>query len=255
MVRKKAAKKKAVAKRSSTAIANVQERMRQIAENQNVAEGGEGNFISTNNSEFTYRGTDMGTELSVIILAFAHDYTYYDRKYDPDNPTPPACFAVDDVKPRDLVCHSDSPVPQSDDCDSCELNQFGSDGGKGKVCRNHYRLAVIPSDSDYSDAEIAYIRVAPSGYSKFSSYVRTLRNKHDIPVLGCVTNLSFMEDVDYPSVVCNLEEIIEDEDQLQILLSRFDEAAKGVCEHDYAVDQYEPLKKKVSKKKVTTKRR
>lgn len=262
VAKKKVSKKKVMAKRGgSNSMVSVKDRMAAMTEEQNLAEGGEGNFISTKNSEFSYRGTDMGTELSVIILAYCHDYTYYDSKYDADNPGPPACFAVGDMKPRDLVPHEDSPSPQADECDSCQLNEFGSDGGKGKVCRNHYRLAIIPSDSDYTTAEIAFVRIAPTGYSKYGSYVRGLKKKHGIPPIGCITTLSFMEEVDYPSVICDMEELIDDEEQLEILLGRNEEACDAVTVHGYAVDQYEPpraskvSKKKVSKKKAVARRR
>ncbi len=251
--RKKVSKKKAVAKRTSTAMTNPKERMSSMIEDQNLSEGGDGNFISVKGGEFSYRGTDLGSELPVVILAFCQDYTFYDSKFDTDNPKPPACFAVADVKPRDLTPHEDAPKPQADECDACELNEFGSDGGKGKACRNHYRLAVIPADSDFENAEIAFIRISPTGYRRFESYVKKLKNKHSIHPIGCVTELSFDPDVDYESIICTMQEEIVDDDTLNVLLNRYDEASSAVVEHGYVVDQYEEPKA-APRKKVTKKR-
>lgn len=124
-------------------------------------------FISTQNGEFHLGDEDLGTEMCVIITDAVREYTFYEGRYDPNNPEPPRCYAfgrteesmvpgmffdiVDgkDIE-RDLFAEKDPDSqwfePQAEDCASCPMAEWGSsDTGRGKACQQRRRISVIPA--------------------------------------------------------------------------------------------------------------
>jgi len=124
-------------------------------------------FISTRNGEFHLGDEDLGTEMCVIITDVVREYTYYEGRYDPNNPEPPRCYAfgrdeesmvpgmfydVDKGKEteRDLFAEKDPNgdwfEAQAESCAECPMAEWGSsDTGRGKACQQRRRLSVIPA--------------------------------------------------------------------------------------------------------------
>lgn len=226
--------------------------------------GGDGNTISTNGKKFTFQDTELEIPFRAIIIEYAPEKRWYDSIYDKnqDIVNPPACFAVSIDSPDDLVCHDESPDPQSSECKLCAKNEFKSDPitGKGKWCKDYWKLALVHADEP--TGPIAILRVSPSGYSPFRRWVRKLKNHHGLPPSGFVSEIGFMDD-DQPIVtVTDVKEVTDK--QLMATMVRREEAIAMLEDHGYPVENYEKpkatrsskvSKKKTSKKKVTKKSR
>lgn len=78
--------------------------------------------------------------LDVVIVNAAAKIsrTYYEGAFNPESPTPPACWSADGEKPDASIG-----VPQAPTCASCPQNIKGSGNGESKACRFSQRLAVV----------------------------------------------------------------------------------------------------------------
>jgi len=67
--------------------------------------------------------------------------TFYETGWDENNNNPPDCASANGIVPDQGV-----PKPQSAVCATCPRNAWGSaaNGGKGKACGDHRRMAVVP---------------------------------------------------------------------------------------------------------------
>lgn len=242
------------------AIMNVEALRKELAKkvDDNIVSESAGNFISTRGRRFTFKGDVLDDPLNVIVLDYAQDFAFFDRAFDPDNPHPPACFALGVCRVEDLMPHEKAPVPQSEACLGCPNNEFGSGTGKGKACKNQWRLAVVASDDVSGD--IAMLRISPVGYRPWEGYVKSLERKYGLPPSGVYTELAFDDNQpDFPVVSASFMEQIQDAEVLSIVIERQQEARELLLEPNYAVDQYEPPSKKkpkaTSKKKSAPRRR
>ena len=78
----------------------------------------------------------------VIVRANANlSKTWYENGWDESNSNPPDCASANGVTPDNGV-----PKKQATVCAMCPRNAWGSapNGGKGKACGDHRRLAVVP---------------------------------------------------------------------------------------------------------------
>lgn len=78
----------------------------------------------------------------VIVKANANlSKTFYINGWDENNNNPPDCASANGIVPDQGVPHQQSAV-----CATCPKNAWGSapNGGKGKACGDHRRLAVVP---------------------------------------------------------------------------------------------------------------
>jgi hypothetical protein len=130
------------------------------------------NVISTAAKVFTLADgrVDHGP-LSVIVLDWVATNSYFSGEYDPQNRMPPTCFAVGPEKNEMLVPIDTSPDKQHDNCNECPHNQFGSKG-KGKACKNQFKLAIIASDLNVANTDQVWtINVSPTGIKHFTAFV------------------------------------------------------------------------------------
>lgn len=135
--------------------------------------------------------------LNVVIVDFMAVNNFYEGTYDPNNISPPACFAIGQNVAQ-MVPSDNSPVKQSDACASCPMNQFGS-AGNGKACKNQRRLAVLPPDAD-ADTPLWVLDVSPTGLKSFDGYVRSAASKFGMLPVGLITEITFDDGVDYASL-------------------------------------------------------
>ncbi|UCE99951.1 MAG: hypothetical protein JSV82_02480, partial [Planctomycetota bacterium] len=134
-------------------------------------------------------GPDGNTYMPVIVLAAkrALQKNWYASKYNPnEEASAPDCFSDDAVKP-----HPSITSPQSDSCEICPLNAFGSgtdqDGNAtaGKACTDMKILAVhVPNKGIHA------LRIPPSSLKNFGLFVKQLSNA-GIPVGAIKTLLGF----------------------------------------------------------------
>lgn len=196
---------------TGTAVANLDEELAALAGKSATltSSGGGGRFFSTKSGVLQFDDTPLpGNQMCVIIAAWCLENVYYADDYDADNRTPPACFAFskdtedkDEMAPHLDVDKEDIFERQSDKCDGCPQNEFGSaKRGRGKACSNRRRLAVIPAgtyksagrnggyelelinDLDhFSSAEEAYLKVPVMSGKGFDAYVRELKDQFSKP--------------------------------------------------------------------------
>jgi len=154
--------------------------------------------ISLKGKKFSAGEIKLGTELTVVILADCYDNAYYDSPYQDGVVNSPACWALG-IDDNTLAPDPEAvPAAQSDDCESCEHNKFGSKGN-GKACRNGRRLLVAPYvDGEVSLGEVAMITIAPTSLKNYSKYKRTLAHIQNKPLWAVGTHLTFNDDVSYP---------------------------------------------------------
>lgn len=131
---------------TGTAVANWDEDLAKFARQQSEAEAAAagGNFISFKGGRISIGGqTVPGDAIAVVVVGFAFENAYYTEKYNPDDPRSPDCYAIGEDE-KELEPHEQADDPQSDTCDNCLMNEWGSaDTGRGKACKNTRRLAVI----------------------------------------------------------------------------------------------------------------
>lgn len=131
--------------------------------------------IDPKTGEFTGPGgMTFGDELRVVVVDFCTHKTYYDRPYDPQNSSPPACMAIGEVI-AEMVPEEGVPAPQSDLCKNCWANEWESDDrGKGKRCKETRELAVALVDDletieNADDVPLYQISVSPKALKAFDA--------------------------------------------------------------------------------------
>lgn len=131
-----------------------------------------------NNTEYRLPDGDAAPEFQGVVIAFISSNTWYDRPYDEDNPSPPACFALG-PNPRALKPSENSPAKQNDSCAGCWANEFQSaPNNKGKACKNTRLLAIAPIhalDSPEEAPPIWTLAIPPTSLEPFDKYVNDLR--------------------------------------------------------------------------------
>ena len=165
-------------------------------------------------------------ELCAIILESVPENAYYGASFDPNKLTPPKCFAFGEPGSGDESEMAPHPAmqadpdwfePQSEDCKSCQWNQFGSaEKGKGKACKNGRRLVVIPAgtfskrkgsrdlDLDLyvgddvpanearehlANADAYVLKVPPTSIKEWRAFVHLINNEYHRPPQGVVTRI------------------------------------------------------------------
>ncbi len=139
-------------------------------------------------------------ELRVIILASTHENQFYEGDYDPEVKATPICYAFGDSE-LTMQPHEDSPAKQSEQCDGCEFNEWGSaDKGKGKACKNIRRLVCVTEDAVESpeqllEAEARMLKVPVMSVKNWSAYVkRVLEEEAKRPSYGVITRIKLVPD-------------------------------------------------------------
>lgn len=162
-------------------------------------------IVVSNDKTFTFPdGTLTPGPFHAVILDFSVFNTFYKSRYDPKNPTPPACFAVGQ-DPTTTDPSPFSPDKQSEHCATCANNQFGSDGAKGKACRNHRMLALVviqdPENIEITeDTPVWPLKLSPTAIRAFEAYISKLAKSFNCPPIGVVSQIGFDPNVDYASI-------------------------------------------------------
>lgn len=128
-----------------------------------------GNHISTKDKKFRLPdGTVVEGVLERAVLAYRFQNRYYDTPYDPENPSPPVCFAISETN-KGMKPSPNASKPQAESCDVCPLNEFGSKG-KAKACRNTVVMAVM--DPDLMTDDVTSITASPIAHRDVAQYLR-----------------------------------------------------------------------------------
>lgn len=248
-------KKTAVAKRGNTTPANIQQQLQtEVAGIQDQIGAPASNAISIRDKVFTLPdGSVINSAMEVVILDFISRNNFYESKWDPKNPQPPACFAISKVV-KTLAPSPNSPhmqVSPGQTCEECPMNQFGSDGD-GKACKNTRLLAVLPVDAA-DDDPIMTLSVPPTAVRAFDGYVGQVAKLFGTPPIGVVTTIDFHPDKSFPMPIFghpepnpNLEAHFARRPEADVLLTAEPDTS--------ALDSTSSSSKKKTSKKKTSKR-
>ena len=186
----------------TTALVNWDEKLAQFAAEAAAEETIQGTWMSVKAGRLTIDKTPVaGNVLDCVIVAFARENAYYVGKFDPQNPKPPVCYAIQPVagdhsNEDDMQPHSAVSDPQNGDCFSCPKNQWKSgEGGKGKACKNIRRLALLPLDAakdpeKAATADEIYLKLPVMSVRNWGKYVNDVAVEHRRPPFAVVTQIS-----------------------------------------------------------------
>lgn len=161
-----------------------------------------GNFIRVvNNANLSYKGAVIGSSMEGIIIDSCFMNAYYAERYDPNNPSPPDCYAFNREDQNNMIPSEKIEVPQHHECRTCPMNAWGSaDTGRGKACKNRRRLAIMLPDAleeGIEAATIAYFELPPTSGGLWDGYVKLLDDVHKRPPFGVLTKIKVVPDKDY----------------------------------------------------------
>lgn len=175
-----------------------------------------GNFLSTQSGVLSFQDQALpGNQVAVIILDSLIEHTYYPGRFDSENPAAPVCYAfgrdTDTMEPHweSMVQDKSYFNPQSMDCRSCPMNEWGSSPmGRGKACKQTRRLTMLPAGVFYHEpgqrdwscdlfdnvehfqaADVAHIKVSVTSVKNWTSHVQQVSQKYQLPPVGVVTKL------------------------------------------------------------------
>jgi hypothetical protein len=151
-------------------------------------------------------GEESPGPIKAVILDFISGNYFYPGVYDPDDITPPDCFALG-VEVATMVPHDTAPAKQSDACATCPQNQL---------------LALLAPDAQ-EDSPIMTLKVSPTGLRAYDGYVASIARSFQTPPVGVITTISFDPTPDYPSLRFGEPEPCPPE-LLAIAMARRDEA-------------------------------
>ena len=140
-------------------------------------------------------GTKVEGALELVIVDFVAVHNFYEGKFDKNDIKPPSCFAIG-TDPRNMVPSPNSPNKQASECQTCPMNQWGSDG-KGKACKNGRKLAVLPPDAN-EDTPIWTLGVSPTAIKGFDGYVAGVARTFGMPPVAVVTTVDLNTATDFP---------------------------------------------------------
>ncbi len=187
-----------------------------------------GNFISFRGGTIKLGGNVIQSPMPVILLAHGYERNYFIKPFNPDVMDTPDCYSFDNVQP-----HEKSPVPQSDLCTSCRMNQFGSASNqKGKACKEGARLAFIHADHAQSAEQIAAAPVMQARLSVlnskgFRSYVENVFDAENRPTWMSISELTCVPDSHSQYAVSFAPVVLDADDNiLDAIAGRVPEAEK-----------------------------
>jgi hypothetical protein len=204
-----------------------------------------GDRIKIDSHGFTLPDGTQGEEMHVVIVDFVSANMYYDRPYNKDNPSPPACFAIG-REPSLLIPSENSPQKQAESCTGCPMNQFNTAlVGKGKACKNTRLLAVLPLKAvteAQEDAPLYIMQIPPTSLKVFDRYVATIASRFKRPPIGIATKVTPNTTLDYAAPIFESVAVLEDAEIAFAMERRADATARLIAEPD--VTDYEPPPKR-----------
>ena len=186
----------------STEIVDIQAQLaKELATLDKTVAPPSGNRISLKGKMFTFPdGKTSPGPIDAVVLDWRNVNAYYKGAYNANKIESPSCFAL--AKERDGLSPSDKcDDPQSEGCDGCQWNEWGSapGGGRGKACKNQVRIAVVAPDAT-SDTPPWTIDISPSATTAFTNFVNAVKNGLGKLPLQVRVKLDFDANETYPKL-------------------------------------------------------
>jgi len=172
-----------------------------------VASIGGSAYFSTKSGVLAFDGAPVpDNQMAVVVLNHTFMNVYYKEDYDPDNTTPPDCYAFgSDLKT--MGPGDDVEEKQNDTCQGCPMNEWGSGKGRGKACGNKVRVQLISAgnlengrfkqftDADhFTSAPVGLLNVPVTSVTGFAAYVKQLANSLSRPTWAVFTKVRVVPD-------------------------------------------------------------
>lgn len=141
--------------------------------------------------------------MDVLVLGSVFEKSWYNKPYNPDAITAPACFSFSE-EGEEMEPHPKSFQMQSTRCDVCPKNQWGSamrngKQSKGKACADRRKLALIAAsevaEGKILKAEVAIVDLPVMSVANWGGYVNAVSAAHEVPFWACITRVQVKPDV------------------------------------------------------------
>lgn len=209
-------------------------------------------WLSIRGGALSFQGSPIpGSTIEAVVLDTRFENAYFVGGFDPEKFHPPVCFAIAETA-NALAPGDDSHDKQSDACDGCPQNAFGtSERGKGKACKNVRRLALLHVDylkpnADMDRAPIVGLKVPPTSLTAWAEHVRKLANVFQKPPYCFVTRITVTPD---PKVQVRVSfELIEEVKDRKLLGAIFAKRAEAGslldARYEWTDDEAQPQQRK-----------
>ena len=146
---------------------------------------------------FTAPDGTEGRNIEVVVVGSRMVNAYYDKPYDANNYSPPACYAAGET--RDQMAPVETAlIPQAETCAKCDLNKFKSGVGNAKACKNSRELAVVPANN-IKDGPMWLLSVPPNATGRWDKYTIELASEDQLTPLFVVTRAKQPKSATYAS--------------------------------------------------------
>ena len=167
-----------------------------------------------------------GLEVVIVGISPHISKQYFAGAYVEGADKAPDCFSIKGDKPETGVR-----LKQNDLCATCQHNKWGSrvtaSGGKGKVCQDSRRVAVVPAGDINSEDGPMLLRIPPVTLNSLAQYSSSL-SRRGAPIESVVTRISFDYNVAYPLLTFTALRWLTDEQALAVVGPNGDD---GVMSH------------------------
>lgn len=168
--------------------------------------------------------------LEVVIVDASKTLTkmFYVNPYAEGQRKPPDCWSSDGKVPDAAV-----PDPVSEICLTCPKNAFGSaitpSGKKAKACQDRRRIVITPAVDLENESKGGPIMLSiPPGSLKNSQAYGDWLDENNLAYYGCVTQLSFDQNVSHPKIEFTYLRPLDDDDVRTVLSLRGGEAVNRI---------------------------
>ena len=150
-------------------------------------------YIGTRGASFKLGERKIGNVMDLVILDFVLVNQYYGGEFNPQQSTPPVCFAISTSKAEDarekMAPPAELATKVSGSCAVCPNNAWGSGKRRGKACKNGARLIVLGSGEDYNKTQGARLSVPVTSVRKLGEYLKG-QEERGRPCDGVVTEVT-----------------------------------------------------------------
>lgn len=198
-------------------------------------------------------------EIEVVILKAASERTWYDRPFDPEDRSPPDCYAQkmgsDDPWNPTMVPAENVPNPPASTCAECPLSKLKSaPNGKGAACKLRRKIicASVSAASDpdaMARSQLMIINVPPTSGKNFNTYMQKLLSYEPHLPFGAITKISYVSSKKtLHEMKFDMVEQIQDDNILEAAFNR-QQNVDGLLLVPYSYEQDEPEEEKSSSSK------
>lgn len=175
-------------------------------------------------------------EVVIVDASKTLTKTWYKDPYAEGQNKRPDCWSSDGKVPDAGV-----PEPVNDICLTCPKNAFGSSvtpaGKPAKACQDRRRVVIAPSHDLENDARGGPILLSiPPGSLKNSQGYGDWLDENNLAYYGCVTQLSFDQQVSHPKIEFTYLRALDDDDVRTVLSLRGMEQVKRILNSQMNVD-------------------